>query len=103
MLGTPMIRRCSGELEAHRTETAFERTFTGMDADVIAQTVSTEKRLRAEFALMRTVLLMDAHVFVEDKLTRKVPAARRARERVLFVVRWHVLLQIAGTDEGSRA
>lgn len=100
--GSPMIRRGAGELEAHRTQAALERLLAGVHANVIAQSVATDEHLRAQFARMRAMLLMDAHVLVEDELARKLAAACRTGERVLFVVRGHVLLQVAGTDEGGR-
>lgn len=101
--GATMVGRGAGELEAHRAQAALERPLAGVHADVIAQAVATDEHLWAELALVRPVLLVDAHVLIEDELARKVAAARRTCQIVLFVVRGHVLLQVAGTDEGGRA
>lgn len=98
-----MVGRGAGELEAHRAQAALKRPLAGVHANVVAQAIAADEHLRAELALVRPVLLVDAHVLVEDELARKVTAARRTGQIVLFVVRGHVLLQVAGTDEGGRA
>lgn len=62
---TTMQRRAGRKIKRQRAQTTFVGTFTGMDANVITQTLGSQKRLRTMFTVVTSNLQMRLYVLVK--------------------------------------